>query len=89
MKGKITFIGKCLIEKDIEYIFMKLLDEKGELNKEILPYPLDQEIVYGPILIVKMDENVEPTDLTLEEYNYLKKNYPPRRRSQRIKSQLK
>jgi hypothetical protein len=38
-------------------------------NDNILPYPFDKEDTYGKILLVRMDENSEPQDFTLDEYN--------------------
>ena len=73
MGGKVTFVGKWQISDDMDYNIMKLLHPIGEINKEVLPSPFDAEEIYGPILIVKMDENVEPADMTLEEYDNLKK----------------
>jgi len=34
-----------------------------------LPHPFDVEDVYGKILLVRMDENSDPQDFTLDEYN--------------------
>jgi len=37
-------------------------------NENVLPEPFDYEEVLGPILLVRMDENSEPQDFTLDEY---------------------
>ena len=60
-----TFIGQW---PDIDVVVMK--SEIGTIhNENRLPKPFDKEDVLGPILLVRMDENSEPQDFTLDEYN--------------------
>ncbi len=65
LEGRQTFIGQW---PEIDVVIMK--PEDGKLkNENTLPNPFDVEDVYGKILLVRMDENSEPQDFTLEEYN--------------------
>ena len=36
--------------------------------RNILPKPFEDEEVYGKILLVRMDENSDPQDFSLDEY---------------------
>lgn len=63
--GRQTFIGQW---PDIDVVIMKPEDGKVK-NENNLPHPFDVEDVYGKILLVRMDENSDPQDFTLDEYN--------------------
>ena len=63
--GRQTFIGQW---PDIDVVIMKPEDGKVK-NENNLPHPFDVEDVYGKILLVRMDENSDPQDFTLYEYN--------------------
>ena len=64
LEGRQTFIGQW---PEIDVVIMK--PEDGKLkNANTLPNPFDVEDVYGKILLVRMDENSDPQDFTLEEY---------------------
>ena len=64
LRGRQTFIGQW---PDIDVVIMKA--EDGVSKKEnTLPYPFSTEEVFGKILLVRMDENSEPQNFTLEEY---------------------
>ena len=63
--GPQTFIGQW---PDIDVVIMKPEDGKVK-NENNLPHPFDVEDVYGKILLVRMDENSDPQDFTLDEYN--------------------
>lgn len=63
--GRQTFIGQW---PDIDVVIMKPEDGKVK-NENNLPHPFDIEDVYGKILLVRMDENSDPQDFTLNEYN--------------------
>jgi len=67
LKGPTTFIGQW---SDINVVIMKNRSSFIELaiNENILAPPFNKESVNGPILLVRMDENSEPQDLTLEEF---------------------
>jgi hypothetical protein len=62
--GPATFIGQW---PTIDVVIMKCIYGEA-LNHNILPTPFNTEEVYGPILLVRMDENSDPRDFTLEEY---------------------
>lgn len=66
LKGTATFIG-AIPEMDI--VIMKCDKSPFDLmlNRNNLPPPFDDEVIRGPILMVRMDENSEHQDLTLPE----------------------
>jgi hypothetical protein len=68
LSGRATFIGQW---PDIDVVIMK--PEKPGLlkNENILPKPFEDEEVYGKILLMRMDENSDPQDLTVDEYMLL------------------
>tara|TARA_R100000908_G_scaffold58216_1_gene34250 strand:- start:3430 stop:3753 length:324 start_codon:yes stop_codon:yes gene_type:complete len=64
LEGRQTFIGQW---PEIDVVIMK--PEDGEVkNENTLPNPFDVEDIFGKILLVRMDENSDPQDFTLEEY---------------------
>jgi hypothetical protein len=65
LEGRQTFIGQW---PEIDVVIMKPEDGKVK-NENTLPNPFDVEDVFGKILLVRMDENSDPQDFTLEEYN--------------------
>lgn len=66
--GRQTFIGQW---PDIDVVILKSEDATIK-NNNTLPYPFDTEDINGKILLVRMDENSEPQDFTLYEYNLFK-----------------
>jgi hypothetical protein len=62
--GPATFIGQW---PDLDVVIMKSVCGEA-FNHNVIPSPFDTEEVYGPILLVRMDENSDPRDFTLEEY---------------------
>lgn len=64
LQGRQTFIGQW---PEIDVVIMKA-ESATILNENILPPPFDIEEVYGKILLVRMDEESEPQDFTLDEY---------------------
>tara|TARA_B110000285_G_C15007113_1_gene554446 strand:+ start:56 stop:379 length:324 start_codon:yes stop_codon:yes gene_type:complete len=62
--GTPTFIGQW---PEIDVVIMKR-ELNREINHNILPHPFDTEVVESPILLIRMDENSEPKDFTLDEY---------------------
>ena len=59
-----TFIGQW---PEIDVVIMK--SEIGDIpNENDLPAPFNNEVVLGPILLIRMDENSEPQNFTLDEY---------------------
>ena len=66
--GRQTFIGQW---PDIDVVILKAEDATVK-NNNILPYPFGDEDTRGKILLIRMDENSEPQDFTLDEYNLFK-----------------
>jgi len=62
--GSPTFIGQW---PELDVVILKR-EFNLEMNHNILPYPFGDEIVESPILLIRMDENSDPRDFTLEEY---------------------
>lgn len=64
--GSATFIGQW---SDLNIVIMKCMDyiSEYEFNNNKLAKPFNDEIVVGPILLVRMNEKSEPEDLTLQE----------------------
>ena len=64
LSGRPTFIGQW---PDLDVVIMK--PEYNKIpNNNRLPPPFNEEDVCGSILLVRMDENSDPRDFTLEEY---------------------
>jgi hypothetical protein len=63
--GPQTFIGQW---PEIDVVIMKAETSTSTTNENTLPPPFDREEVHGKVLLVRMDENSEPQDFTLEEY---------------------
>ena len=64
LSGSPTFIGQW---PELDVVIMKA-QYAEKLNNNELPPPFDTEEIHGSILIVRMDENSDPRDFTLEEY---------------------
>ena len=64
--GSATFIGQW---PDLNIVIMKCRESIFDygFNANKLAAPFDNEIVVGPILLIRMNENSEPVDLTLQE----------------------
>jgi len=67
LKGPGTFIGQY---DDVNVVIMKCRESifDLEMNQNTLPEPFEKERVLGPILLVRMNENSEPEDFTLQEF---------------------
>ena len=67
LKGTATFIGQYA---DIDVVILRCSETPFQLmeNRNRLPAPYENERVVGPILLVRMDEQANPKDFTLEEY---------------------
>ena len=71
LSGSPTFIGQW---PDLDVVIMKA-QYANNINNNILPSPFENEEVYGSILLVRMDENSDPRDFTLEEYlSFVRRN---------------
>jgi len=66
LKGTGTFIGQF---PDTDIVIMKCDESLFELleNRNRLPEPFHDEVVVGPILMIRMDENADPQDFTVSE----------------------
>ena len=66
LKGTGTFVGQW---PDSDVVIMKCKESAFELqkNENKLSEPFDKEVIYGPILFIRMDENAEHQDLTLTD----------------------
>ena len=64
--GRQTFIGQW---PEIDVVIMKAEDAVSTTNENVLPPPFNHQEVCGKILLVRMDEDSEPQDFTLSEYN--------------------
>lgn len=67
LSGRATFIGQW---PDIDVVIVKCV-EAATLNENVLPPPFQDEEVYGKIILIRMDENSEPRDFTLKEFQSL------------------
>ena len=73
----------CASYDDIDVIVMKLRTPADDMpvNPHTLPAPFQEFVVNGPMLFIRMDQNSEPKDFTLEEYKAyaekIAKNPPP------------
>ena len=67
LKGPGTFMGQY---DHVDVVIMKCRESifELELNQNKLPEPYQNEQVFGPILLVRMNENSEPEDFTLQEF---------------------
>lgn len=67
LKGPATFVGQY---PDIDVVIMKCRISifPLELNLNKLPEPFGNEQILGPILLVRMNDESEPEDFTLQEF---------------------
>ncbi len=67
LEDRVSFVGQW---EDEQVVIVKRYDQSyGLRNKHKLPKPYDNEIVNGPIILVRMDDNAKPKDFTLNEYH--------------------
>ena len=64
LSGSPTFIGQW---PDLDVVIMKA-QYAEKINSNTIPPPFENEEVKGSVLLVRMDENSDPRDFTLEEY---------------------
>ena len=67
LKGPGTFVGQY---PEIDVVVMKCRESifSLELNQNKLPKPFENEQILGPILLIRMNENSDPEDFTLQEF---------------------
>ena len=78
--GKATFLGQWP-EKSVVIVTCESSIFELKLNVNRLPRPFTNMTVFGRILLIRMDEDSEPQDFTLEEYHGMTKETHPRTRS--------
>jgi hypothetical protein len=76
--GNATFLGQW--EDDLVVIMVRASTENLELNANKLPRPFTNMRIFGKILLIRMDEDSEPQDFTLREYETMVKESTPRTR---------
>ena len=76
LDGTVTFIGQ-LVGTDV--VIVKATRHLVP-NTHRLPPPFSSEEVYGPIVLIRMDQSAEPRDYHLEEYRQYRSE-PPQRTS--------
>tara|TARA_B100001769_G_scaffold260627_1_gene241391 strand:- start:665 stop:1069 length:405 start_codon:yes stop_codon:yes gene_type:complete len=82
LRGKASFLGQW---PDEQVVIVKT--ERDEalseliLNTNRLPRPFTNMLVYGRILLLRMDDNADPQDFTLREYHKMTRITRPRTRS--------
>ncbi len=82
LKGKASFLGQW---PDEQVVIIKTEPEEAltelKLNTNRLPRPFTNMIVYGRILLLRMDDNADPQNFTLKEYHKMTQITQPRTRS--------
>ena len=75
LDGSATFLGKWELSCDEDIIIITTNNNTSSirLSNIRLPSPFDDMILRDKTVLVKTDEDVEPTDLTLESF---KKEFP-------------
>jgi|TARA_B100001996_G_scaffold374887_1_gene354121 hypothetical protein len=76
--GNATFLGQW--EDDLVVILVRANTENLELNANKLPRPYTNMRLFGKILLIRMDEESEPQDFTLREYETMVEESTPRTR---------
>jgi len=82
LRGKASFLGQWPDEQ-VVIVKTEPNDALSELliNSNRLPRPFTNMIVHGRILLLRMDNNADPQDFTLKEYNKMTRFTRPRTRS--------
>ena len=82
LRGKASFLGQWPDEQ-VVIVKTEPEDSLSELliNSNRLPRPFTNMIVHGRILLLRMDNNADPQDFTLKEYNKMTQFTRPRTRS--------
>ena len=62
--GPGTFIGQW---PDTDVVIMKCRLDTGRPNENTLAEPFHEEVVIGPMLMIRMDQDAEHQDFTLAE----------------------
>ena len=85
LRGKASFLGQWPDEQ-VVIVKCELCDTEFDLpvNQNRLPRPFTNMIVFGRILLIRMDEDSEPQDFTLKEYKEMTNGTHPKTRSSSI-----
>jgi hypothetical protein len=82
LKGKASFLGQW---PDEQVVIVKCEPEDAiqelNLNQNRLPRPFTNMIVFGRIILIRMDDDAEPQNFTLKEYHQMTQLTRPRTRS--------
>ena len=82
LKGKASFLGQW---PDEQVVIVKCDPDDSpfelNLNKNRLPRPFTNMLVFGRILLIRMDNDAEPQNFTLKEYHRMTQLTRPRTRS--------
>ena len=82
LRGKASFLGQW---PDEQVVIVKCEPEDSPfeltLNQNRLPRPFTNMIVFGRILLIRMDEDAEPQNFILKEYHKMTQLTRPRTRS--------
>ena len=82
LRGKASFLGQWS-EEQVVILKCEQKDSPFELklNTNRLPRPFTNMLVFGRILLIRMDDNADPQNFTLKEYQRLVSKTHPRTRS--------
>jgi len=82
LKGKASFLGQW---PDEQVVIVKCDPDDSpfelNLNSNRLPRPFTNMLVFGRILLIRMDDDAEPQNFTLKEYHRMTQLTRPRTRS--------
>lgn len=67
--GPVTFIGQW---PDLDVVIIKCITAQTK-NMNTIPHPFQSEVIFGKVLLIRMDKYSEPRDFTLDEYTHFKK----------------
>ena len=68
LNDSVTFIGQY---EDEQVVITKGLNSNAAINKNRLPQPFDKEEHNGDTVLIRMDDDANPKDFTLSEYQNL------------------
>ena len=73
LNDKLSFVGQVIREdnepKKTNIIIIKSLNNKNKnINKCKLPSPFNEEVIYGDIILLPMNENIQPENIYIQEY---------------------
>ena len=82
LRGKASFLGQW---PDEQVVIVKCDPDDSPfelyLNRNRVPRPFTNMLVFGRILLIRMDDDAEPQNFTLKEYHKMTQLTRPRTRS--------